>query len=53
MAVYQFDDLVMTFELTLYTPYMLKSDPELREQRHDPLLAAERDADRNLRHARD
>ena len=31
VAVYQFDDLVMTFELTLYTPYMLKSDPELRE----------------------
>jgi len=31
VAVYQFDDLVMIFELTLYTPYMLKSDPELRD----------------------
>jgi len=31
VAVYEFDDLVMTFELTLYTPYMLKSDPELRQ----------------------
>jgi predicted dehydrogenase len=30
-AVYQFDDLVMTFELTLYTPAMLKSDAELRD----------------------
>ena len=30
VAVYQFDDLVMTFELTLYTPYMLKTDGELR-----------------------
>ncbi len=30
VAVYQFDDLVMTFELTLFTPYMLKSDPVLR-----------------------
>ena len=31
VAVWQFDRMVMTFELTLYTPYMLKSDPELRE----------------------
>jgi len=31
VAVYQFDDLVMVFELTLYTPYMLKSDPGLRD----------------------
>jgi predicted dehydrogenase len=30
VAVYEFDDLVMTFELTLYTPYMIKSDMELR-----------------------
>ena len=30
VAVFQYDDLVMTFELTLYTPYMLKNDPELR-----------------------
>jgi predicted dehydrogenase len=31
VAVYEFDKMVMTFELTLYTPYMLKSDPELRD----------------------
>ncbi len=31
VAVYQFDNLVMTFELTLYTPYMIKSDAELRD----------------------
>ena len=31
VAVFQFDDLVMTFELTLYTPYMLKSDQALRD----------------------
>jgi predicted dehydrogenase len=31
VTVYQFDDLVMTFELTLYTPYMLKTDPVVRE----------------------
>jgi predicted dehydrogenase len=31
VAVYQFDDLVMIFELTLYTPYMLKSDAALRD----------------------
>jgi predicted dehydrogenase len=30
IATYEFDDLVMTFELTLYTPYMLKIDPEVR-----------------------
>lgn len=30
VAVYEFDDLLMTFELTLYTPYMLKSDMEMR-----------------------
>jgi predicted dehydrogenase len=30
VAVYEFDNLVMTFELTLYTPYMLKEDPEVR-----------------------
>lgn len=32
VAVYEFDDMVMTFELTLYTPYMLKSDSELRNR---------------------
>lgn len=31
VAVFQFDDLVLTFELTLYTPYMLKSDQALRD----------------------
>jgi predicted dehydrogenase len=30
VAVFQFDKLVMTFELTLYTPYMLKTDAEIR-----------------------
>ena len=30
-AVYEFDDLTFTFELTLYTPYMLKTDPVVRE----------------------
>jgi predicted dehydrogenase len=31
VAVFQFDDMVMTFELTLYTPYMIKSDQALRD----------------------
>ena len=31
VAVYEFPRMVMTFELTLYTPYMLKSDGELRD----------------------
>ncbi len=31
VAVFQFDDLVLTFELTLYSPYMLKSDQALRD----------------------
>ena len=30
-TVYQFDDLVVAFDLTLYTPYMIKSDQELRD----------------------
>jgi len=30
VAVYEFDNLVMTFELTLYTPYILKTDPGVR-----------------------
>lgn len=30
VAVYDYGDLVMTFEMTLYTPYMLKTDPEVR-----------------------
>jgi hypothetical protein len=34
--VYEFDDLVMIFELTLYTPYMLKSDQELRDSDRFP-----------------
>jgi predicted dehydrogenase len=31
IAVYEFDQLVITFELTLYTPYMLKISPQIRE----------------------
>jgi predicted dehydrogenase len=31
VAVFDFDDMVLTFELTLYTPYMLKSDQALRD----------------------
>lgn len=30
VAVYEFDGLTVTFELTLYTPYMLKTDREVR-----------------------
>jgi predicted dehydrogenase len=30
VATYEFDKLVMTFELTLYTPYMLKVSPAVR-----------------------
>ena len=48
VAVFQFDDMVLTFELTLYTPYMLKSDQALRDSDMYPVLAAERRADRNL-----
>lgn len=31
MATYEFDRMLMTFEQTLYTPYMLTSDQELRD----------------------
>ena len=31
MAVYEFDQLVMTFEMTLYTPYMMLADQALRD----------------------
>jgi len=31
LAVLEFDNLMMTFELTLNTPYMIKSDPGLRD----------------------
>ncbi len=31
VAVYDFDNMVVTFELTLYTPYMLKIDGVLRQ----------------------
>ena len=30
VAVYDFDNLVVSFELTLYTPYMLKISPQIR-----------------------
>lgn len=35
IAVYEFDGLVMTFELTLYTPYMLKISPQIRDSLTD------------------
>ncbi len=31
VAVYEFPEMVMTFELTLYTPYMLKTDSVIRD----------------------
>ncbi len=31
VAIYDFDDMVMTFEMTLYTPYMMLADQELRD----------------------
>jgi predicted dehydrogenase len=31
VAVYEFDQLVMTLELTLYTPYMIKTDIPMRD----------------------
>ncbi len=50
LAVFDFDGMVLSFELTLYTPYMLKISPKIRESDHRvPLLAAVRHADRNLR----
>ena len=52
IATFDFDHLVMTFEETLYTPYMIKTDMDVRERRHFPLLAAEHRADRDLRGAR-
>ncbi|MDO5565823.1 MAG: Gfo/Idh/MocA family oxidoreductase [Planctomycetia bacterium] len=30
VATFEYDDMLVTFELTLYTPYMLKIDPEVR-----------------------
>jgi predicted dehydrogenase len=32
VAVFEFPRLVLTFENTLYTPYMIKSDPEVRNR---------------------
>ena len=37
VAVFEYDDLLLTFELTLYTPYMLKTDPEVRNSDMFPL----------------
>jgi len=37
IAVYEFDGLTVSFELTLYTPYMLKIDPEVRNNDMFPL----------------
>jgi predicted dehydrogenase len=31
VAVFEFENLIMVFELTLYTPYMIKSDAALRD----------------------
>ena len=31
LAAFEFDDLLLSFELTLYTPYMLKISPKIRE----------------------
>ena len=54
LAVYDFDGLRVSFELTLYTPYMLKIAPVIRQSdTRVPLLAAMRHADRNLRQRRD
>lgn len=36
VAVFNYDDLVLIFELTLYTPYMLKSDQALRDSDRFP-----------------
>ena len=48
VAVFQFDDLVLTFELTLYTPYMIKSDQVLRDSDMYPYWPQNARADRNL-----
>ncbi len=31
MSTFEFDDMILTVELTLYTPYMLKTDPIVRQ----------------------
>jgi predicted dehydrogenase len=36
VAVYDYDGLTMTFELTLYAPYMIKSDMPLRQSNDFP-----------------
>lgn len=36
-SVFRFDKLVMTVQLTLYTPYMLKTDPVVRNSDRHPL----------------
>ena len=33
VATFEFDHLIMTFEMTLYTPYMLKVSPAIRQSR--------------------
>ena len=35
VAAFEFDNLLMTFELTLYTPYMLKTSPATRNSSTD------------------
>ncbi len=42
LSVFEFDDLMMTFEMTLNTPYMLKADHGIRDGDMFPHWAAER-----------
>ena len=53
IALYDYDKLLVSFELTLFGDYMLKTDPGRSRQRHVPLLDAELDPHRDLRHRRD
>ncbi len=52
LAVLEFDDLMMSFDVSLNTPYMIKADEWRAKRRHLSLLAAEHRADRNLRQRR-
>ncbi|MDR0869707.1 MAG: Gfo/Idh/MocA family oxidoreductase, partial [Planctomycetaceae bacterium] len=39
IITWEYDDLTLTFDLTLYTPYMLKTDPVVRQSDMFPLWA--------------
>jgi predicted dehydrogenase len=39
ITTWEYDDLTLTFDLTLYTPYMLKTDPVVRQSDMFPLWA--------------